>query len=117
MIGSLVFLLHLLGFGLLAGVTFAGWILNKRFTSEPELQIKLAIGLTMRTVGLFSPVAALLLLLTGIGNIHNYFGGNAAAWYRESWLVVKVVLFGILLTNGTLLGPSLARRRMKILRA
>ena len=112
-----MFLLHLLGFGLISGVTFAGWILNMRFTSESELQMKLAVGSMMRTVGMFSPVAALLLLLTGIGNIYNVFLGSGTSWYQESWLVVKIVLFGILLTNGTLFGPLIARKRNKIVRS
>jgi hypothetical protein len=115
--GSYVFLLHLLGFGLITGVTFVGWILNRRFSTETDTTLKLYLGGVMRTVGVFSSAAALLMLLTGIGNIYNMYAGDAVAWYRESWLVVKVVLFGIMLTNGMLLGPSIARKRLRLLQS
>jgi uncharacterized membrane protein len=114
--GSFVFLVHLLAYGLISGVTFAGWILNSRFTAEPDLPLKIALGAAMRSVGFFSPIAAIVLLATGIGNIINVYTGTGTEWYQHSWLVVKVVLFGILLTNGALFGPSLARKRMKVVR-
>jgi hypothetical protein len=63
-------------------------------------------------LGLLSPVAALILLITGIGNIHNLYMGAPVAWYENSWLVVKIILFAVLLINGTLFGPMLSKSRM-----
>jgi len=106
-----VLLFHLLGFGMVAGATFAGWMLNARFSSEIEPELKLAVGRAMRSLSLLLPLAALLLLLTGIALIYVEYTDRGVAWLGQSWLVVKVVLFGILLTNGTILGPSIARKR------
>jgi len=112
-----VLLLHLLGYGTLAGATFAGWMLNARFGSETEPELKLAVGRAMSSVALLFPLGAILQLLTGIALIFFVYTGQGVAWLGESWLVVKVVLFGILLTNGTILGPSIARKRLAIVRS
>ena len=115
MTARFVLLIHLLGFGMLAGSTFAGWVLNGRFSSETEPEPKLAIGRAMRSVSLLLPVAAILLLVTGIALIYFEYTLRSMAWLGQWWLVVKVVLFGILFTNGTILGPSIARKRFAMI--
>lgn len=117
MTGLLVLLFHLLGFAALAGSTFAGWVLNTRFGSETEPEFKLAVGKAMRSVALLFPVAACVVLLTGIALIYVEYTARGVAWLGEAWLIVKVVLFGVLLTNGTILGPSIARKRLAIVRS
>lgn len=117
MTNEFILLFHLLGFGALAGATFAGWVLNSRFGSEDEPELKLAMGRAMRSIALLFPLAAFLVLLTGIALIFFQYTGRGIPWLGESWLVIKVVLFGILLTNGTILGPSIARKRLAIVRS
>ena len=112
-----VLLIHLLGFGMLAGATFAGWVLNTRFGFETEPELKLTVGRAMSSVALLFPLAAVLLLVTGIALIFFEYTGRSVAWLGESWLVVKVVLFAVLLTNGAILGPSIARKRLAIVRS
>lgn len=117
MSGSYIFLLHLVGFGLVSALVIAGWILNIRFIREKDRTLKLYTGGVMRTVSLLSPVAVFLLLVTGIGNIYNLYYGTAAEWYEEGWLVAKIILFGIMLVNGMVFGPVLSRKRITTLKS
>ena len=116
MSGSIVFLLHLIGFSLVSALVVTGWILNHRFIKEPDLSLKLYVGGIARTLAYLSPIAALLLLFTGIGNIYNLYYGTSGSWYEEGWLVIKVILFGVMLVNGMLFGPLMSTKRIKLVR-
>lgn len=117
MSGSFVFLFHLIGFSVVSALVISGWILNSRFINEPDLHLKLYVGGIARIVSYLSPIAALLLLATGIGNIYNLYYGTSVAWYEEGWLVIKVILFGVMLVNGMLFGPLMNKKRITIVRA
>ncbi len=116
MSGSFVFLLHLVGFAFVSALVIAGWILNSRFISEKDLSLKLYIGGLARIFSIISPFAALLLLVSGIGNIYNLYFGTTVIWYEQSWLVMKVVLFGVMLVNGMIFGPLMSKKRMKMVK-
>ncbi len=115
--GSINFLFHLIGFGLLFTTLFAGWLIERRTKKESDWDRKLYLTGLGRTFGILSPVAALILLLTGIVNIFNRYGGTTIEWYTQGWLVAKVILFAFLLVNGGLLGPVIVRRRTKLIRS
>ena len=117
MTGTIVLIFHLLGFGLFTTILVAGFILERRFRREVDFRIMSAVGGASRGIGLLSPFAALLMLLTGIGNIYHRHLGTTLAWYGEGWLVAKIILFVIFVLNGVLGGPRLVRNRMKILSA
>ncbi len=114
---SIAFVLHLLGLGVLTTTLLAGFILDRKLRKEPDLRLKLHTAGLSRTIGLLSPFAAILLLATGIANIHNRFLGSASAWYAEGWLVAKIILYVVMVLNGSFYGPVLMRRRLKILRS
>jgi hypothetical protein len=114
---TIFFFLHLIGFGLLTPVLIGGWVLEFRFRSEPDLQQKLYLVRLIRSLGLLSPAATLLLLATGIGNIYYRYGEVMHEWFTEGWLVAKIMLFGVLLVNGTLFGPPMSRKRARLLSA
>jgi len=116
MSGSYIFLIHLLGFSLISAAVIAGWILNIRFSSEKELTLKLYVGGLMRPIGLLSPLAGLILLLSGIGNIYNLYYETPVYWYQQGWLVVKIILFGVMVVNGSLFGPAMTRKRLTIVK-
>jgi hypothetical protein len=111
MSGSYIFLLHLIGFSLVSALVIAGWFLNIRIAREKDLSLKLYVGGIARTLSYLSPAAALLLLVTGIGNIYNLYEGAGVPWYEQGWLVIKVILFGVMLVNGFVFGPALSRKR------
>ncbi|MCX6142896.1 MAG: hypothetical protein NTZ35_06725 [Ignavibacteriales bacterium] len=114
---SYAFVLHLLSIGILTTSLLAGFILDRRFRKEPDLRLKLYIAGISRVIGLLSPVAAILLLVTGIANIHNRFLGSTSAWYVEGWLVAKIILYVVMVLNGLFYGPGLMRSRLKIIRS
>jgi heme/copper-type cytochrome/quinol oxidase subunit 2 len=75
------------------------------------------IGGLMRTFAMFTPIIAALLLLTGIGNIHNRLLDAPYSWYDEHWLVAKIILFVILAINGAVVGRKLAMGRMMLIKS
>ena len=114
---SITFLLHLVGFGVLCTTLLAGFILDRKFRAQTDYNLKLHTAGIARTIGLLSPVAALLLLATGIGNIHNRYAGSPLSWFDEGWLVAKIIIFVLSVLNGSLTGPRLSKGRAKLVKA
>jgi len=112
---SINFIFHILGFGLVFTALLGGWILERRIRAENDWNQKLYIGKISRRFGLLSPIASVVMLLTGIVNIFNLYSGNISLWYTEGWLIAKIILFAFLLVNGAVFGPILIRRRTKLL--
>lgn len=112
---SISFLLHLLAFGVLTTTVLSGFILDRKFRKETDHKLRLTIAGISKAFGLLSPVAALLLLFSGIGNIHNRFIGPEMRWYSEGWLVAKIILYTLMVLNGMVYGPRLTRGRLKLL--
>jgi putative copper export protein len=117
MSGSINFIFHLLGFGLVFTSLLGGWIIETRIRAEQDWHQKIFVGKIARRFGLLSPIASVVMLLTGIINIFNLFKGNANLWYTEGWLVAKIILFAFLLVNGAIFGPLLIRRRTKLIQS
>jgi uncharacterized membrane protein len=113
--GSINFIFHIIGFGFLFTALLGGWILERRIRSEKEWNQKLFVGKISRRFGLLSPIASIIMLITGIINIFNMYDGNINLWYTEGWLIAKIILFAFLLINGAVFGPILIRRRTKLI--
>jgi hypothetical protein len=114
---SIAFVLHLLSLGLLMTTLLGGFILDRKIRSELDVRMKLFTAGIARIFGLLSPVAAVLLLVTGIVNIHNRLLGSTSDWYTEGWLVAKVILYVVMVFNGMVYGPRLTRTRVKIFKS
>ena len=117
MSGSLNFILHLIGFAMVSTSLLAGWIVERRVRHEQEMPVKLAMLRVNRSVGLLTPFAAILMLVTGTINIMNVYPVNPNVWYSQGWLMAKVILFAFLLVNGAIFGPVISRRRSKLIHA
>jgi len=113
--GSINFLFHIMGFGLVFTTLLGGWIIERRISAEKDWSQKLYVGKIGRRFGLLSPLASFVMLLTGIVNIINLYDGDIALWYAEGWLIAKIILFAFLLVNGAVFGPILVRRRTKLI--
>jgi putative copper export protein len=113
--GSINFIFHLIGFGLIFTALLGGWILERRIRTELDWNLKLYVGKIGRRFGLLSSIASIVMLLTGIINIFNLYNGNITLWYTEGWLIAKIILFAFLLINGAIFGPILIRRRTKLI--
>ncbi len=114
--GSFNFLLHLIGFGLLCTGLLGGWIVERKIRKEAAWGTKLTMLQASRSLGLLTPVAAAVMLVTGIGNIFNLYPSEPSIWITQGWLVAKVILFAFLLVNGALFGPIISRKRTALVR-
>ena len=103
-------LIHFLGFGLLVTINVAGFILNSQYRKSQDLQTKATILRAMRPIGLLSPLAILIQLATGIGNMH--FLGLGIL--DMGWLTAKIIFFAIAAISGILMG-IVARKRGKLI--
>ncbi len=117
MAGSLNFLFHLIAMGLLFVIVVGGWMLHRKIVNEQDVRLKLYVSSSGRAIGLLSPIAGVLLILTGIGNIYNRYLGTELHWYSEGWLVAKIIFFAIVLVNGSVFGAMLSRKRTVLLQS
>lgn len=101
-----ILLLHFLGFGLLVTVNVAGFILNRQYKKAPDLQSKAVLLRAMKPIGLLSPIAVLIMLITGIGNMHALGLGVLDL----GWLTAKIIFFAIMVISGILLGIQSGKR-------
>ncbi|MGO9480863.1 MAG: hypothetical protein ACLP05_03660 [Candidatus Kryptoniota bacterium] len=106
---------HLIGVGMIFTLLFAGPIIETNFRWENDISMKRHSAKLLRNIGLLSPFGALVLILSGIGNMNirgitfwDLFGSYA-------WLGIKLVLFIVLLIMGMALSPKTARQRALII--
>lgn len=103
---EITLLFHFLGFGLLVTINVAGFILERQYRKAKDLGTKAVILRAMRPIGLIGPLAILIMLSSGIGNMHFLGYGILDV----GWLTAKIILFAIAATSGTMLG-IVARKR------
>ena len=101
-----ILLLHFLGFGLLVTVNVAGFIINRQYKKAPDLQSKVVLLKAMKPIGLLSPIAVLIMLITGIGNMHALGLGILDL----GWLTAKIIFFAIAVISGIILGVQSGKR-------
>lgn len=103
---ELILLFHLIGFGLLATTSVAGIILHLQYRNAADLRAKAALLRAMKPIGLLSPVAILVMLGTGIGNMLAIGVGLLTL----GWLTAKIIFFAIAVISGVLFGLKSKRR-------
>ncbi len=104
--GNLLLLIHFLGFGLLFTTLVAGWILQSQYTNASDFGTKGIILRSLRSIGLLSPIGILIMVLTGIGNMHV----RGLGLFTESWLSTKIVVFIVAAANGIVFGIRAGKR-------
>ena len=103
---ELTLFFHFIGFGLLITINVAGFILNQQYKKAPDLQQKGVILRASRPFGLLSPVTIMIMLITGIGNMHALGFGLLDV----GWLTAKIIAFAIIATSGVLFGIKSKKR-------
>jgi uncharacterized membrane protein SirB2 len=98
---------HFIGFGLLLTTTVAGYILNAQYKKAPDFQSKAIILRSMKPIGLLSPIALLLMLITGIGNMQML---GYTVLDLPGWLAYKIVLFAIAIISGIIFSVKSRKR-------
>ncbi len=102
---------HFIGLGLLVTATVAGFILNAQYKKAKDIHTKATILRTTRPIGLISPAASLIMLVTGIGNMHSL---GYSVLDLPGWLAYKIILFVIALVSGILFGILSRKRGMLV---
>jgi len=95
---------------MIGALLFAGPILERKFKKAETLDAKVTLLRVMKSVGLLSPLAVLLLIATGIGNM--YFTGVGP--FTAGWLTAKIIFVAIIIVNGAMMGTR-ARSRAQLL--
>jgi hypothetical protein len=101
--------LHLTGFGLLVTATLGGWILFRKYLQLDDYRSQAVMLNGSRSIGLLSPLAILVMLVTGIGQIHFY----GYALFVQTWLPLKLSFFAIAAAGGIVFSIR-ARKRGKL---
>ena len=109
---EITLLLHLIGMGLLTTTLVGGFFLHRQYKRAPDMKTKAVIVRSGRTFGLLSPVAMLILLITGVGNMH----GLGVGLLELGWLSAKLMIFVFAFIAGIALGV-IARKRGALVQA
>jgi uncharacterized membrane protein SirB2 len=103
---QILLVIHLLGFATLFSATVGGWILHAHYRNAGDYQSKALLLKSLRPFGILSPVAVLVMVASGIGNM-VYFGLGP---FSEGWLSAKLVVVFIIVVNGIIFGTRSVRR-------
>jgi uncharacterized membrane protein SirB2 len=102
---------HFMGMGLFVTVQTAGLILEMQYRKAPTLEAKAVLLRALKPVGLLSPLAVVITLVTGIGNMVELGLGV----FSLGWLTAKIIFFAIAVISGLLFSVK-ARRRGALVR-
>jgi uncharacterized membrane protein SirB2 len=108
-------LFHLVGVGMIFTLLFAGPIIESNFRWESDIRMKQHSAKILRNIGLLSPFGALVLVISGIGNMVALEITFANLFGSAAWLGMKLLLFIVLLAMGMVLSPKTARQRLVLL--
>ena len=103
-------LFHFIGFGMLFTAMLGGMILNNQSKKETDLSRKALLLRATKPIGLLSPVAVLLILITGIGNMHAL----GYSLFTVPWLPIKIALFLIASGLGIVFGAKSRKRAVLV---
>jgi uncharacterized membrane protein SirB2 len=103
--GQITLLLHFIGLGLLVTLSVTGFVVDSHYKKAKDLQTKATLLRVMKPIGLLSPVAILLMAISGIGNMHAF-----QYTMQFSWLSNKITVFVIAAILGTFMG-IISRKR------
>ncbi|HXX63250.1 MAG TPA: DUF2269 family protein [Bacteroidota bacterium] len=103
-------LIHLIGFAMLFTSVLGAWILRAHYGGTTEWRTKVTILRVVRSFGLLSAVAVVLMLLSGLGNV--YALGLTAQ--MPGWLQVKLILFVLAWAAGILSAVGGRRRAVLV---
>ncbi len=106
MFGAFSLYFHLIGFGLLITTLVAGILLETQFRRAPDGEAKMTILRSLRRIGLLSPIAMLVMLITGIGNMN----ATNAGLFTHGWLTAKIMFFALAVISGILFGIKSRKR-------
>ncbi len=108
-------LFHFIGVGMIFTLLFAGPIIEANFRWENDVRMKKHAAKLLRSIGLLSPFGALVLILSGIGNMISKQITVGDLFGSAAWLGLKLLFFIVLLGIGMVISPKTARERAMLL--
>ncbi len=108
--GQITLLLHFIGMGLFVAIQVAGMVVGKQYKKAQNLQEKATLLKVMRPIGLLSPIAVLLMIISGVGNMHTF----QITLADFGWLQLKIVVFAIAAIIGIFIGIISKKRGMLV---
>lgn len=103
-------LFHLIGYGVLISVLIATPILEYYLRREESYKDALKLANIISRIGLLSPIAALLLLISGI-LMMQLWGYDL---FSHGWLTGKLLIFLVMVVTGVYSSMTIGRERRKI---
>ena len=98
---DLLRVVHLSAFALLITSVAGGWVLQRQLATTGDHRSQALLANAIRPLGLLSPAAITLLLLSGIGQMVQFGLGP----FSEAWLLLKLLFFLAAATLGIIGGP------------
>jgi len=99
-------LVHVIGVGLLITSLVGGAILQVHYMRGSGWGTRLVLLKAIRTFGLLSPIATVLIVCSGVANMLLLQMGT----FTHAWLTAKLVLVLLSVVNGTIFGIRGSRR-------
>ena len=106
MLHELSLLFHFIGFGLLMTTTVAGLFLHLQYRKVQDIRSKMLLLRALKPIGLLSPVAMGIMLITGIINMSEIGVGI----FTLGWLTAKIGFFAIAIVSGVLFSMKSRKR-------
>ena len=106
MLRETILFFHFLGFGTFVAIQLASFILESQYKKAPDLQTKAIILRALRPIGLLSPIAIIIQLISGIGNMQMLGYGLL----DMGWLTAKIIFFAIAVISGVTMGIKSRKR-------
>lgn len=103
-------IMHFLGLGLLIATLIPGYIVDSQYRRATDIQTKATLLRALRPIGLLSPLAVLVMLVTGIANMRSLGVGL----FDLGWLTAKIIFFALAVISGALFGVK-AQKRGKLI--
>ncbi len=102
--------IHFIGLGFFVATLVPGFILDSQYRRATDIQTKAILLRSLRPIGLLSPIAVLVMLITGIANMRSLGLGL----FDLGWLTAKIIFFALAVISGALFGIK-AQKRAKLI--
>ena len=104
-------------FGLTVSALVVSFYFHKRIIAEPSWEKKLYLGGLMMPFSKLAHYNVAMLLITGIINMANRYGGFSVPWPMEHWLLTKIILFLIVSFNGLYVAKRMGMKRAMLIKS
>lgn len=113
----IIHLFHFLGIAFLLALPVTSLLLWMMAPPGKDIRVTTRLAELLTRLDRVAQVGALILLISGIGQIWAHGIASGDIFTHQIWLAVKLVLFVLLVLNGILFAGPALRNRVKLLRS